>query len=135
MIWESRTSVTRCLLSRSFLLILLVSGGAALSIGWRGMVLLGGVALFLFFLFSAARVSLTPDGLVLRQVGSVRRVDLRELERVRVRQNTLDRFLGTGELRMDIRGKDPIFLRYLRDPYEGWKQIKIARWKATQGHP
>ena len=58
---------------------------------------------------------------------------LEEIEKVQVSQRFLDRFLGVGNLHIQIKGRThPIVIKWVRDPYAGWKQIKIALFQRSK---
>jgi len=118
-----KSGIARLFLSYSLFFLLGVVGFRA---NWQLSAILLGTFLGLF-IFSYTTVSLTPDALIMHRIGKSLELKLEEIERVQVRQHFFDKCCGTGELRIEIQGReDPIFLKGLLNPYETWKRIKIV---------
>ena len=79
------------------------------------------------------KVLLFSHKLVIERFGKNAALELRDIEKVRVTQRFFGRLCGKGDLWLTFRGKkDPFLVRGLKDPYEGWKQIKIAAFLARK---
>lgn len=74
-----------------------------------------------------ARLFLSEHHLRIKRLHGTLTFALEEIKKVQVFQGPLDRLWGVGNLHIQIKGREgPIIIRRVRDPYEGWKQIKIA---------
>ena len=86
------------------------------------------------FFFTRRVVFLYPLTLQVKPFGRSFEIRLEDVEKVRVHQGLLDKISGRGDLQIEIRGREkPLFLRRILNPYEGWKQIKIAAFLARKG--
>lgn len=80
-----------------------------------------------------ATLLLFPHQLVIQRFGKKVELDLKEIEKMGVSQHFFGRLCGKGDLRLKIRGRKTFFwIRGLKHPYEGWKQIKIAGFQARK---
>ena len=121
-----KSGIARLFLNYSLFFFLGVMG---FRMNWQVSLILLGTFL-LFLIFSYTKVSLTSETLIIHRMGKSLEVKLQEIGRVQVHQHILDKWCGTGELRIEIHGrKNTVFLKGLLNPYEGWKQIKIAASK------
>ncbi len=74
-----------------------------------------------------ADLFLFSDSLVLRRLfRKSLNVDLKDVQNVQVSQRFFGRLSGRGNLRLQFRTKGSASFCGLKNPYEGWKQIKIA---------
>ena len=79
------------------------------------------------------RISLFPHKLVIEQFIGCREVGIEEIRNVRVVQHFFCHLFGRGTLCLELRGKEtPFCVRGVKNPHEGWKQIKIARFKQSK---
>ena len=80
---------------------------------------------------SVSLIQLTPQALVTR--GPFGRgtlwIPLKRIVNVTVDQNRLGRWLGVGSLRLIFRGSRSMTFWGIPDPFEGWKRLKIARFR------
>ena len=80
-----------------------------------------------------ATLLLFPHQLVVQRFGKKVKLDLKEIEKVGVTQHFFGRLCGKGDLWLKMRGGKTFFwIRGLKHPYEGWKQIKIAGFQTRK---
>ena len=80
-----------------------------------------------------ATLLLFPHQLVIQPFGKRVELNLEDIENAGIRQHFFGRLCDKGDLWLKIRGKKTFFwIRGLKNPYEGWKQIKIARFQTRK---
>jgi len=59
-------------------------------------------------------------------------IPLDRIRGIQVLQNRRDRWLQTGTLRLTFHGGRPFILPAIRQPFEAWKRIKIAKFESER---